>query len=246
MILAGRSRERAEPSSTSRPAAYRTLSTAAKTRGSRRSRLSQMAGEPGLPVRRVSKHEAAPSSVASARLPARFARNASGCRATRLGKETPPPPPFPRTSAEPARQVPRSRRPEPSTFVFHPSTCRFTDDKAFSFSNRNAAKTKNRITDAQATATARLRRPLPPRRLRRRGPSRTPPACTRTRTQSSTWGVSRWAPAGSTRRGPGATTRPREPPRRRRRRSSSGVPGRFSRTRLERLCARAGLRDATR
>ena len=69
---AERSRERAGPGSTARTAACRTPSTAARTRGSRRSRPSRTAGEPRLPVRRVSKHESAPSSVAPRAFPGAF------------------------------------------------------------------------------------------------------------------------------------------------------------------------------
>lgn len=142
-------------------------------------------------------------------LPRAFRAKRLGSRATRLGKHARPTTLSPTPSSRLPVPAPTSRaRPEPASRPRpHPS-----------FRTRVVAEKKtneNRVTetktDTQATATASRRRPLPPTRMRRRGRSPTPPACRRTRTPSSTWGARRWAPADSTRRSPGSTTRPRKP-----------------------------------
>jgi hypothetical protein len=166
---------------------------------------------------RLQTPETAPSSHRPRALPRAFRAKRLGSRATRLGKHARPTSPSPSTSSRLPVPAPTSRaRPEPASRPHpHPSlrrvsSSRKTNERKNRLTNRTERKTKTE-TDTQATANASRRPPLPPTRMRRRGRSPTHPACRRTRTRSSTWGARRWAPADSTRRSPGSTTRPRKP-----------------------------------
>jgi hypothetical protein len=166
---------------------------------------------------RLQTRETAPSSHRPRALTRAFRAKRLGSRATRLGKHARPTTPSPSTSSRLPVPAPTSRaRPEPASRPHpHPSLGRVSSSpknerKKKPTDQPHERKTKTE-TDTQATASASRRPPLPPTRMRRRGRSPTHPACRRTRTPSSTWGARRWAPADSTRRSPGSTTKPRKP-----------------------------------